>query len=126
VAVDRETQLLVQRVRDLRVRHRAEQTAVAARLRGDADHGLFELRGDVLRVRDLFGLLPLLGALLLLELFHRARRRDDGELLREQEVVGVAVLDVHDRAARAERLDVAGENDLHCAAPTGRRTGAGR
>jgi hypothetical protein len=126
VTVDRDADLLVQRVRNLGVGHGSEQPAVAAGFRHHADRRLLELRCDVVGIGDFFGLFAFLGVLLLFELFHRPGRRDDGQALREQIVVRVPVLDVDERSARAERLDVAGEDDLHSEPPTERRTGAER
>src|ERR1051325_3447463 len=102
-----------ERVGDLVGGDGAEEVAVIADPLLDRDlralHGVGRLLGDGALLIGQSG--PLL--LLLLDGLHVAGRRLAGEILRDEEITGVAVLDGHDVAARTEAADLVSQNDLH-------------
>ena len=100
-------------VGDVGRRHRAEERARRPRLDVEAELGLAEHVGDLVRLLDRACLVA--GALVLdpLQLRDAARRGRLGELAREEEVAGVAAGDVHDLTAEPDLVDVLQEDDLH-------------
>ena len=83
----------------------AEQAAVVAGLVGDREHGLVEELGVFLRrVAVAWSTARSAGGLAALRGLDRGLGGGLGELARDQEVAQVALRDVDDRAALAERL----------------------
>src|SRR5258708_4084491 len=91
----------------------AEELVVLAGLAGEADTHAVDERGLLLRGFELGG--GFLGERVAnaLEGFHVAAGGFDGELVRQQEIAGVAGLDGDDVAAVAAVFDVFWQNDLH-------------
>jgi hypothetical protein len=111
LAVDFVT-LGLERVRDVLGADRAEETIAFAGLNRERERDAFELLRDRLSVA-----LELRGAgdgclLLMLDLGDVRTGGDRRESAREEEVAGVAGLDLDEFAALAELLDVVLENDL--------------
>src|SRR4029077_12344445 len=91
----------------------AEELVILAGLASEAHGDAIDERGLLLRGFELGGGFLGEGSANALEGFHVAGGGFDGELVRQQEIAGVAGLDGDDVAAMAELVDVFLQNDLH-------------
>src|SRR5207244_10321880 len=100
-------------VGDVGRRDRAEEGAGRARLHLEAQLGLRQLVGDLLRLLYRPRLVARALRLALLQLCDLRGCRGFGEPPRKEKVPRVAARDVDDLPAQPDLLDVAEENDVH-------------
>jgi hypothetical protein len=111
-AVDLDAAGLLDGVRDVLGRHRAEEAAVLTGLLGDRQHRAIQRLGALLRTGQRLLLVALLRLLAAAGLRDRALGRRLGELARAQEVAQVALGDVDHGPLGADALDVLEEDRL--------------
>src|SRR4051794_26718809 len=112
VAVDRDAPGLLDGVRDVLRRDRAEQPAVLARLVRDREDGAVQQLGALARLGRGVGDRAVGGLAAALGRGDRALGGGLGQLARDQEVAQVALRDVDDRTALAELLHILEEDRL--------------
>jgi hypothetical protein len=100
-------------VGDVRRRYRAEERARGAGLDLEAEHGLPEHLGDLVRLLGASGLALRALGLHALELGDAGRCRHFGQAAREQVVARVPAGDVDDVPAQPELLDILEQDELH-------------
>ena len=110
--------LLLQCLRDILARHRAEEPPVLADTHGNLHLDLLELRCHEFCLIDRHGILARLRARLRLCDIHILAARRQCELLRQEEIAPVAVRNLHNLALFPDILNVRLQYDLHdCHSP---------
>ncbi len=104
---------LVNSFSDVGVGHRTEQTAVNAGLARDFDHLAVELFSRLLSLSDTFSLQAFEFGTASFEFFDRSLGRTLGVALGDQEVTGIAILNLNDGTEITEVIDLFEKNDLH-------------
>ena len=92
---------------------RAKQTAIDPRLAGNGHLHAFQFSGKFLRSDQLLGCSFLEFGTLAFKFLHRDRRGTLGLALGDQEVAGIAVLDLDEIAEVTEIDDLFHQNNLH-------------